>query len=124
MRRLLIAGAAAAMLCGHAHAQVVTISPAELAKLGEELSTLKQQYEEAVAIFGSLERSLNPNAIAQQLLGSANPMPQVGQITQAISGFTSNGTGGLTGMASQFLRANTYYMPQSTGAGDFNASML
>jgi hypothetical protein len=123
MRRL-IAGAAAAMLCGQAHAQVVTISPAELTKLASELDQMKQEYTATLGIFGSLVRQLDPNTYAQQLLAAANPMPQVGQITQAISGFTGTGTGGLAGMAGQFLRSNTYYMPQSTGAGDFNASML
>jgi hypothetical protein len=122
--RLLIAGAAAAMLCARAHAQVVTISPAELTKLASQLDQMKQEYTATLGVFGSLVRQLDPNTIAQQLLASANPMPQVGQITQAISGFTGTGTGGLAGMAGQFLRNNTYYMPQSTGAGDFNALTL
>jgi hypothetical protein len=123
--RLLIAGAAAAaMLCGRAQAQVVTISPAELVQLGNQLTQLKQEYTATLGIFGSLVRQLDPNTYAQQLLAAANPMPEVGQITQMVSGFTGTGGGGLAGMAGQFLRNNTYYMPQSTGAGDFNALAL
>jgi hypothetical protein len=125
MRRLLLATvAAASVLGGYARsstAQIVTIDPAEITQTINTLHQLQQEYQAVMGVFGSLLRAVDPNSMATGLIGS-QPLPGASQISGMLSG---NGSfGGLSGLANQFLSANTVYTPQSTGAGDFNATYL
>ena len=104
-----------------ARAQVVTISPAELMRMAEQLAQMKQEYQGVLGIFGSLTRSINPNSMATNLIGS-NPLPGVPQVSQMMVG--GGNFGSLGGAARQFLSANTVYTPQSTGPDDFNAAYM
>jgi hypothetical protein len=125
MRRFLLATAAAAALlavCADAsHAQIVTIDPAEITQTINTLHQLQQEYQVVMGVFGSLLRAVDPNSMATALIGS-QPLPGASQISGMLSG--SGNFGNLSGVANQFLSANTVYTPQSTGAGDFNATYL
>jgi hypothetical protein len=82
---------------------------------------MKQDYQVYMGIFGSLLRVVDPNSMASGIIGS-QPLPGDPQISQMMVG---NGNfGSLSGLASQFLQANTVYTPQSTGANDFNAALM
>ena len=122
MRRFLLAATTlVAFRIAPAHAQLVTIDPAEIAQTVNTLHQLQQQYQVVMGVFGSLMRAVDPNSMAANLIGS-QPLPGASQISGMVTG---NGNfGNLSGVANQFLSANTVYSPQSTGAGDFNASYL
>lgn len=121
----LLVSTAVAAVCVHtapSRAQVVVSDPPALVQLVDQLNQLQEAYKVYMGIFGSLVRDLDPNTYAQQLLAAINPMPGSANIAQMLTG--SGGFGGLTGIANQFQQSNTFYMPQSLGAGDFNATML
>jgi type IV secretion system protein VirB5 len=119
---------AVALLFSHSHvyAQVPVVDLRAIVQDAQEFSQqigqLEKQYTEMVGIYTNLLRQLDPNSIAQQLMGAANPMPQVGQVTSMITG--SGNFGSLTGLANQFLNSDTYYKPQSAGNNDFIAGLL
>lgn len=125
MRRFLLATGAAAALLGvctdASRAQIVTIDPTEITQTINTLHQLQQEYQVVMGVFGSLLRAVDPNSMATGLIGS-QPLPGASQISGMVSG--SGNFGNLSGVANQFLSANTVYTPQSTGAGDFNATYL
>lgn len=104
-----------------AHAQVVTVSPSELVQMASQLRQMQQDYEVYKGIFGTLLREVDPNNIASGLIGS-QPLPGVGQIGQVMTG--GGNFGSLSGLAGQYMQANTVYTPQSTGPDDFNAGYM
>jgi hypothetical protein len=125
MRRLLSATAAAVVLlgayAGPSSAQIATVDVAEITQTINTLRQLQQEYQAVMGVFGSLLRVVDPNSMAIGLIGS-QPLPGASQISGLLTG--SGDFGNLSGLASQFQQANTVYTPQSTGAGDFNASFL
>lgn len=121
MRRLLLSAAAVLVLAGQARADLPVIDPAALIQMAQQLRQMEQDYEVYKGIFGSLLRAVDPNSMATGIIGS-QPLPGASQIGQMLTG---GGNGGqLSGLAGQFLGANTVYTPQSTGPNDFNASYL
>ena len=125
MKRILLATTAVLALLGFqarpARAQIPTIDAASITQLLNQLQQMKQDYQVYMGIFGSLLRVVDPNSMATGIIGS-QPLPSVPQISQMMVG---NGNfGSLAGLANQFMRANTVYTPQSTGANDFNAAFM
>jgi type IV secretion system protein VirB5 len=104
-----------------ARAEVPVIDASSLAQLANQLQQMKQEYTATLGIFGSLINTLNPNSLATNLIGS-QPLPGASVISQLATG--SGNFGNLSGLANQFLQANTVYTPQSTGSNDYNAAML
>lgn len=104
-----------------ARADVVVIDPSEITQVVNELNELKQMYQVAQNTLGTLLRVVNPNGIAQNIIGM-QPMPSTQNITGILTG--GNNFGALSTLANQFQSTNTYYTPQSTGTGDYSASML
>jgi len=125
MRRFLLATAAAVVLLGTytgtSNAQIATIDTAEITQTINTLHQLQQEYQAVMGVFGSLLRAVDPNSMATGLIGS-QPLPRAPQISGMLSG--SGNFGSLSGVANQFLSANTVYTPQSTGADDFNATFI
>lgn len=125
MKRILLATTAALALLGFqarlVYAQIPTIDAASIAQLLNQLRQMKQDYQVYMGIFGSLLRVVDPNSMAAGIIGS-QPLPGVPQISQMMVG--GGNFGSLTGLASQFMQANTVYTPQSTGANDFNAAFM
>ena len=57
-----------------ARADVVVIDPSEITQVVNELNELKQMYQVAQNTLGTLLRVVNPNGIAQNIIGM-QPMP-------------------------------------------------
>jgi hypothetical protein len=116
-----VAVAALTLTALPARAQVRVVDDTSIMQLVRQFQQMQQDYEVYKGIFGSLLRAVDPNSIAQNLIGS-QPLPGVGQIGQLVTG--GSNFGNLAGIAGQFLRSNTAYTPQSTGSDDFNAAYL
>jgi type IV secretion system protein VirB5 len=124
MRRFLLAATVGICLLGleaPARAQIAVIDGASITQLLNQLQQLKQEYQATMGIFGSLLRAVDPNQVATNLIGS-QPLPGGQQISQLLIG--EGNFGSLSGLANQFLTANTVYTPLSTGSGDVNATLL
>ena len=148
MRKLLLAGTAAAGLCAAAaaHAQMPVVDAASIAQLvkqlgiqTQQLTTLENQlttlantynqlvqtYNRTVQIYTSLAHLTNVNQIAP-LLGSAglrNTLPASSLLPASITGASAPSVLGGTwgGTAQTFLNYNQVYLPQ---AQDFQAQQL
>jgi hypothetical protein len=125
MKRWLLATTAGIVLLGvhvmPVRADVVVVDPTSIQQLISQLQQMKQEYTATMGIFGSLISTLNPNSIATNLIGS-QPLPGAASISQLAVG--GGNFGALSGLANQFLQANTAYAPQSTGSNDYNASLM
>lgn len=124
MKRILLTTAAVACLLGiaaPARAQIPVTDVASIAQLLSQLQQLKETYTATMGVFGSLVRAVDPNSMATGLIGQ-QPLPGGSQIGQMLTG--GGNFGPLSGLATQYMQANTAYQPQSFGTGDFNASYL
>ena len=130
MRKMLLATVAVVGLFGRAHAQVIVEDPKSILQQIQDFTTqinqMKQDFQVYTGIYTNLLSAINPNAIESELMSVANPMPGAGQIASLITGGGSGGMnlGSITSMISLFSKANTNYLPSSTGAGDFMATLL
>jgi Type IV secretion system proteins len=129
MRKILLATVAVIGPAWHAQAQVIVEDPKsilqQIQNFTKQIHQMQQDFQVYTGIYTNLLSAINPNAIASELMSVANPMPGAGQIAGLITGGSGGmNLGSITSMISLFSRANTNYLPTSTGAGDFTATLL
>jgi len=126
MRKLLLLGCVLAGVPVAAHADILTFDPTSMGQsikdAAQALSEAQRIEQQAMNTVHQLTSVINPNAITSQLTSAVNPLPGMGNMASMVTG--GGGIGSVTGLARQFMNANTVYKPTSTGTNDFVAGLL